>query len=110
ANPIARIIYLTVRADGVFSQRNIRLAAHHAIDKKLLSKAFFSNDAVTIDVPTIPGMPGNPPGFEFAYDPEKSKELLAASGYSADNPVTLALATTNGQFPGDYDISRAIVT
>lgn len=110
ANPIARIIYLTVRADGVFSQRNIRLAAHHAIDKKLLSKAFFSNDAVTIDVPTIPGMPGNPPGFEFAYDPEKAKELLAASGYSADNPVTLGLATTNGQFPGDYDISRAIVT
>lgn len=110
ANPIARIIYVTVRADGTFADRNIRLAAHHAIDKKLLSKAFFGSEAVTIDVPTIPGMPGNPPGFHFPYDPEKARELLAASGYSAEKPVNIGMATTNGQFPGDYDIARAIVT
>lgn len=110
ANPIARIIYITVRADGTFADRNVRLAAHHAIDKKLLSKAFFGGDAVTIDVPTIPGMPSFPPDFHFAYDPDKAKELLAASGYSRSKPVTLNFATPNGQFPGDYDISRAIVT
>lgn len=110
ANPIARIIYVTIRADGTFADKNVRLAAHHAIDKKLLSKAFFGGDAVTIDVPTIPGMPGNPPDFHMPYDPEKAKELLAASGYSTDKPVTLGFATTNGQFPGDYDIARAIVT
>lgn len=110
ANPIARIIYISVRADGTFADRNVRLAAHHAIDKKLLSKAFFGGDAVTVDVPTIPGMPSFPPDFHFAFDPDKAKELLAASGYSKSKPVTLNFATTNGQFPGDYDISRAIVT
>ncbi|RKE79391.1 ABC transporter substrate-binding protein [Rhizobium sp. AG855] len=110
ANPIARIIYVTVRADGTFADRNVRLAAHHAIDKKLLSKAFFGGDAVTIDVPTIPGMPSFPPDFHFAYDPEKAKALLAESGYGENRPLTLNFATTNGQFPGDYDISRAIVT
>ncbi|WP_081963871.1 ABC transporter substrate-binding protein [Hoeflea sp. BAL378] len=110
ANPIARIIYVTIRADGTFADKNIRLAAHHAVDKKLLSKAFFGGDAVTIDVPTIPGMPSFPPDFHFDHDPEKAKELLAASGYSPDNPVSLDFATTNGQFPGDYDIARAIVT
>lgn len=108
-NPIARIIYITVRADQVFADRNIRLAAHHAIDKALLNTAFFGGSAVTIDVPTIPGMPGNPPDFGFAYDPAKALEYLAASGYGPDNPVRLAFATTNGQFPGDYDIARAVV-
>ncbi|RGP35912.1 ABC transporter substrate-binding protein [Pseudotabrizicola alkalilacus] len=109
-NPIARIIYVTIRADGVFADRNIRLAAHHAIDKSLLSKAFFGGDAVTIDQPTIPGMPGFLPDFHFDFDDAKAKELLAASGFGPDNPVSLDFATTNGQFPGDYDIARAIVT
>lgn len=108
-NPIARIIYITVRADQVFADRNVRLAAHHAIDKALLNKAFFGGSAVTISVPTIPGMPGNPPGFDFAYDEAKAVELLAASGYSPEKPVSLSFATTNGQFPGDYDIARAVV-
>jgi len=110
ANPIARIIYVTIRADGTFADRNIRLAAAHAVDKKLLSKAFFGGEAATIDFPTVPGMPGSPKNSSFAYDPAKSKELLAASGYSTDKPVTLSMATTNGQFPGDYDMARAIVT
>lgn len=109
-NPIARIIYVTIRADGVFADKNLRLAAHHAVDKKLLSKAFFGGDAVTIDQPTIPGMPSFLPDFHFDYDEAKAKELLAASGFSPENPVTLDFATTNGQFPGDYDIARALVT
>lgn len=109
-NPIGRIIFLAIRSDGPFADKNVRLAAHHAINKALLSKAFFGSAAVSIDVPTIPGMPGNPPGFSFPYDEKKAKELLAASGFSPENPVILELATTNGQFPGDYDISRAIVT
>ena len=109
-NPIGRIIFLTIRSDGPFADKNVRLAAHHAIDKALLSKAFFGGAAVPIDVPTIPGMPGNPPGFEFAYDEAKAIELLAAAGFSPENPLVLEFATSNGQFPGDYDISRAIVT
>lgn len=110
ANPIARIIYVTVRADGTFEDKNIRLAAHYAINKELLSKAFFGGDAVAIDAPSIPGMPGYPEDFEFPYDPEKAKELLAQSGYGPDNPVAIGFATTNGNFTGDYDIARAIVT
>jgi len=109
-NPIARIIYVTIRADGVFADRNVRLAAHHAVDKDLLSKAFFGGDAVTINQPTIPGMPSFLPDFHFDYDVAKAQELLAASGFGPDNPVTLDFATTNGQFPGDYDIARAVVT
>ena len=45
----------------------------------------------------------------FAFDPEVAKKLLAASGYSTAKPAKIKLATTNGQFPSDYDIARAIV-
>lgn len=107
-NPISRILILTVRADGVFADKNVRLAAHHAIDKAALSKAFFGGGAVPISVPTVPGMPGNPSDFVFDYNPDKAKELLAASGFSAENPVKLRLGTTNGLFPSDFDIARAV--
>ncbi|MDR7126386.1 ABC transporter substrate-binding protein [Pseudotabrizicola sp. 4114] len=110
AHPIGRLIFLTVRSDGVLADKNVRLAAHHAIDKALLSQAFFGGDAVTIDAPAFPGMQGNPPGYVFGYDEAKAVELLAASGFSPENPVELEFATSNGQFPGDYDIARAIVT
>ena len=43
------------------------------------------------------------------YDPEKAKELLAASGYSTDNPVKFIIQTTRGFKPKDYEIIQAIV-
>src|SRR4029079_8021489 len=40
-NPITRVILLQVRNDLGFADPNVRLAAHHAIDKAALSKAFY---------------------------------------------------------------------
>ena len=34
---------------------------------------------------------------------------MAKSNFSPANPVKIGFATTNGQFPSDYDIARAIV-
>jgi peptide/nickel transport system substrate-binding protein len=34
--------------------------------------------------------------------------LLAKSGFSPSKPATIKFATTNGQFPSDFDIARAI--
>jgi peptide/nickel transport system substrate-binding protein len=35
--------------------------------------------------------------------------LLAKSGFSMDKPAKIGMACTNGQFPSDYDMARAIV-
>src|SRR3984957_7444822 len=40
-DPITRVILLQPRADLAFADKNVRLAAHHAIDKAALSKAFY---------------------------------------------------------------------
>jgi peptide/nickel transport system substrate-binding protein len=108
SNPITRVILLQVRNDLAFADQNVRLAAHHAIDKQALSKAFYGGAAVPLSVVATPGTPGYVEGFTFAYDPGKSVELLAKSGFSTDNPVKFKFATTNGHFPSDYDIARAI--
>ena len=108
-NPITRVILLQVRADLAFADQNVRLAAHHAIDKAALSKAFYGGAAVPLSVLATPGTPGYLTDFTFKYDPQLAKELLAKSNYSPANPVKIGFAATNGQFPSDYDIARAIV-
>ena len=107
-NPITRVILLQPRADLAFADQNVRLAAHHAIDKAALSKAFYGGAAVPLSVMATPGTPGYLPDFSFKYDPTLAKELLAKSNFSPAKPVKIGFATTNGQFPNDYDIARAI--
>jgi peptide/nickel transport system substrate-binding protein len=108
AQPITRIILLQIRSDQAFADKNVRLAAHHAIDKAALSRAMFAGKAVPLSVITVPGTPSYDPSFKFAYDQKLAKELLAKSGFSPQKPITIGMATTNGYFPGDYDMARAI--
>ena len=108
-DPITRIILLQVRNDLGFQDENVRLAAHHAIDKRALSRAFYNNAAVPLSQLATPGTPGYMPDFSFAYDPELAKQLLAKSGFGPGKPAKIGFATTNGQFPADYDMARAIV-
>ena len=108
-NPISRVILIQMRHDLAFADENVRLATHHAIDKAALSKAFYGGAAVPLSVVAPPGTPGDVEGFTFSYDPEKAVELLKASGFSTSNPVKFKLATTNGHFPSDHDIARALL-
>ncbi|HUD88765.1 MAG TPA: ABC transporter substrate-binding protein [Xanthobacteraceae bacterium] len=108
-DPITRVILLQMRADLAFADKNVRLAAHHAIDKAALSMAFYGGAAVPLSVLATPGTPGYLDDFTFKYDTALAKALLAKSNFGPDNPVKIGFATTNGQFPSDYDIARAIV-
>jgi len=108
-DPITELVMMEPADAGVFHDENVRLAAHHAIDKRALSKAFFNGVAKPISVAAPPGTPGDVPGFTFAYSPEKAKELLAKSGYGPKNPAKFKLDTTNGAFANDFDMARAIV-
>jgi len=107
-NPITRVVLLQIRSDRAFADINVRLAAHHAIDKAALSRALYAGKAVPLSVVATPGTPGFVEGFNFPYDPKKATELLAKSGFSPSKPVTIGMASYNGVFPGDYDMARAI--
>ena len=107
-NPITRVILLQCRNDLGFADDNVRLAAHHAIDKQALSKAFYGGVAVPLSMPATPGTPGYVADFKFTYDPALAVQLLAKSGFSTSKPAQIKFATTNGNFPSDFDIARAI--
>jgi len=108
-NPITRAILIQVRSDLAFADQNVRLAAHHAIDKQALSKAFYGGAALPLSIPALPGTPGYDADFRFSYDPELARQYLAKSNFAPDKPVKIGFAATNGHFPSDYDIARAIV-
>ncbi|HEY0296877.1 MAG TPA: ABC transporter substrate-binding protein [Bordetella sp.] len=91
-----------------FDDPNVRRAMHLAIDTATLSKAFYGGIAKPISVTDTPGAPADVPGFVFPYDPKQAVEALAKSGYGPDKPVQIPLLTTNGTFPSDYDMARAI--
>ncbi|TNV10085.1 ABC transporter substrate-binding protein [Ochrobactrum teleogrylli] len=108
-NPVTRIVLIQIRHDNAVADQNLRLALHHAIDKTALSRAFFAGAAVPLAVPVTPGTPGYVSDFTFSYDQALARELLEKSGYGPGKPAKVKFATTNGHFPSDYDIARALV-
>ncbi len=94
---------------GIYQDKNLRLAMHHAIDKEAISKALFAGRAKVQSTYSTPGRPGGDPNYKFAYDPAKAKALLAQSGYGPNNPAKIKFGTFNGNFTGDFDIARVLV-
>jgi peptide/nickel transport system substrate-binding protein len=108
-NSTTSITFIQMVNKGVFQDRNVRLAMHHALDKPAISKALSGGHMTPVWLPAGPGMPGYVPGFQIAYDPAKAKALLAQSGFGAAKPVRINFYGTNGVFPSDFDIARAVV-
>lgn len=87
---------------------HVRAAMHLSIDKAALSKAFYGGAAKPLSVMTPEGTPSYVADFKYPFDKAKAVAELAASGYSTSNPVAITLLSTNGTFPNDYDMARAI--
>jgi peptide/nickel transport system substrate-binding protein len=102
------MIFLT-NVEPVMLDKNVRLAACHAIDKKLLVDRLLKGYGVPIDTLQAPEYPAFDPTTKVAYDPELSKKLLAASGYTPEKPAKFTIQTTKGFKPKDYEIIQAIV-
>ncbi|HMM62519.1 MAG: ABC transporter substrate-binding protein [Mesorhizobium sp.] len=88
---------------------NVRYAAAHAIDKKLLVDRLLRGYGLPLDTLETPEYAAFDPSIKVEYNPDKAKELLAASGYSPDKPVKFAIQTTRGFKPKDYEMIQAIV-
>lgn len=91
-----------------FRDLPVRRAMQLAIDKKGLSRAFYAGVAEPISVLASKGSPGDVPGFELPFSREQAIEELAKAGYGPDKPLAIKLFSTNGTFPSDYEMARAI--
>ncbi len=109
AAPISDIGMIFLNDIEVMTDPNVRKAAAHAIDKQTIIDRLLSGYGVKIDTLETPEYDAYDPSITVEYSPEKSVELLAASGYSVDNPVKFKIQTTKGFKPKDYEMVQAIV-
>ena len=107
--PVADIGMIFLNDVGPMLDKNVRLAAHHAINKQLIIDRLLRGYGIPLSTLEAPEYIAYDPNLKFAYDPEKAKELLAASGYSVDKPVKFKIQTTRGLKPKDYEMIQAIV-
>ncbi|MCL4066087.1 ABC transporter substrate-binding protein [Pseudomonas sp. GX19020] len=109
ATPISDIGMIFLNDIEVMLDPNVRKAAVHAIDKQAIIDRLLSGYGVKIDTLETPEYEAYDPSVTVEYDPGKAVELLAASGYSTDNPVKFKIQTTRGFKPKDYEMIQAIV-
>ena len=109
ASPISDIGMIFLNDIEAMTDPNVRKAAAHAIDKPLLIERLLSGYGVPIDTLQTPDYTAYDASIKVEYNPQKAKELLAASGYGLDNPVTFRIQTTRGFKPKDYEMIQAIV-
>jgi peptide/nickel transport system substrate-binding protein len=92
-----------------FLDRRVREAFAHALDLEAIHRVVMRGASTPTGLMIAPGVSGfqedmNEP---YAYDPERSKELLAEAGYAEGFPVTLDCP--NDRYVNDEAICTAIV-
>ncbi len=116
ANMVGLYFFHTDRKDNVFHNESLRKAAAHAIDHKLLGEAIFNNVGVTqwgCSWPPATEISAKNPRFvkacgtPYAYDPAKSRALLAAAGYPPGKGPTIRLEY-NVSYPEEGGLAEAM--
>jgi peptide/nickel transport system substrate-binding protein len=108
-SPISDIGMLFITNIEPMLDKNVRLAAHHAIDKQGIVKRLLRGYGIPIDTLEAPEYEAYDPTIKVGYDPDLSVKLLAASGFSKEKPVKFTIQTTRGLKPKDYEMIQAIV-
>ncbi len=109
ARPVSDIAMIFFNDIEPMTDPNVRKAAVMAVNKQAIVDRLLSGYGVPIDTLQAPDYMAYDPSIRTPHDPEKAKELLAASGYGPDNPVRFTVQTTRGYKPKDYEIIQAIV-
>lgn len=109
STPISDIGMIFITNRDAMLDKNVRLAAHHAIDKDGIIKKLLRGYGHAIDTLEAPQYAAYDAAIKVGYDPKKAAELLAASGYSKDKPAKFTIQTTRGLKPKDYEMIQAIV-
>jgi peptide/nickel transport system substrate-binding protein len=109
AHPISDIGMIFLNDIDPMLDPNVRKAAAYAIDKQTIIDRLLSGYGVKIDTLQTPEYEAYDASITVPYDEAKAVELLAASGFSPDNPVRFTIQTTRGFKPKDYEMIQAVV-
>ncbi|MBP0614549.1 twin-arginine translocation signal domain-containing protein [Jiella sp. KSK16Y-1] len=107
--PVSDIGMIFINNVEPLLDKNVRLAACHAVDKQAIITRLLRGYGTPIDTLEAPGYAAYDPSIKVPHDPELARKLLADSGFSTDNPVKVTIQTTRGYMPKDYEMIQAIV-
>ncbi|MCW4115198.1 ABC transporter substrate-binding protein [Aurantimonas sp. MSK8Z-1] len=107
--PVSDIGMIFINNVEPLLDKNVRLAATHAVDKEAIIKRLLRGYGTPIDTLEAPGYLAYDAAITVPYDPDMAKKLLADSGFSPDKPVKVTIQTTRGYMPKDYEMIQAIV-
>jgi peptide/nickel transport system substrate-binding protein len=111
SGPGGRIIFIAFNlinpGDSPVSDKRVRRAISHAIDREALIRDVLMNSGKVSVVPLIPSVFGYDPSIpHYPYDPARARKLLEEAGYP--NGFEIVLATPSGRYIGDRQIADAI--
>lgn len=108
-NPVADMaqIFVSPRFEP-FQKEEVRLAVHHAIDKKAIVEKVLLGFGNPMSSTEGPLYDAHDAAFSFPYDPAKAKQLLQKAGYSPASPLRLTVMTTKGVRAKDFEVMTAI--
>lgn len=96
SSPIDDLMVLVLNVDKApFDDVNVRRALMHAIDRDAINEGSFSGSGVVSRFLFYEGSPYHPKKLkdEYAYDPERAKELLAAAGVEPGTEIEVYVQT-----------------
>jgi peptide/nickel transport system substrate-binding protein len=108
ATPISDIGMIFINSNAKVP-KEVRLAAHHAIDKQAIVKRLLRGYGVPIDTLQAPEYEAYDPTIKVGYDEKKAAALVKAAGFGLDKPYKTTIQTTRGLKPKDYEMIQAIV-
>src|SRR5215470_10263460 len=85
--PVSDIAMIFINNVGPMLDKNVRLAACHAVDKKAIVDKLLRGYGVPIDTLEAPQYAAFDPSIKVPHDPKLAAELLGKSGFSKDKPV-----------------------
>ncbi len=109
AYPMSDVAILFITDREPMLDRNVRLAAAHAIDKQAIVASLLRGYGRPLDTLQAPDYAAYDASIKVKYDPALAVQLLARSGFSPSKPVKFTVQTTRGYKPKDYETVAAIV-
>jgi peptide/nickel transport system substrate-binding protein len=89
--------------DGVFTDRRVRLALNHAVNKEAIIQKIFNGYARANSSPVASVSYGYAAQEAYPYDPTRARALLAEAGWRDGNPLTLQLLFPAKHYGQSFD-------
>jgi len=109
--PSVRVIFIILNSldEGPLKNAKVRQALNMAVDRDGIIKAILNDNGIKIAQPLTDRHFGyNPNISQYAYDPDKAKQLLKEAGYP--NGFEMTFNFPNGRYLKDKEIGEAIAS